>query len=113
MDRDDEREEAVTAMLDPWIYPADRYYYRWWDRPWPTKPTDAEIKSTVVERLRENPHTKDAEIKVDVKQGVVILGGEVASWLAKRAAGDDAWDTPGVVDVSNQLAIGDATRSRT
>jgi hypothetical protein len=24
---------------------------------------------------------------------------------AKRAAGDDAWDTPGVVDVSNQLHI--------
>jgi hypothetical protein len=27
----------------------------------------------------------------------------VSSWLAKRAAGDDAWDTAGVVDVSNQL----------
>jgi len=50
-----------------------------------------------------NEHTKDDDIKVDVEQGVVILGGEVSSWLAKRAAGDDAWDTPGVVDVSNQL----------
>jgi hypothetical protein len=27
----------------------------------------------------------------------------VSSWLAKPAAGDDAWDTAGVVDVSNQL----------
>ena len=40
-----------------------------------------------------------------MKQSVVILGGEVDSTLAKRAAGDDAWDTPGVVDVSNQLTI--------
>ena len=57
----------------------------------------------VVERLRENPQTTDSRIKVDVKQGVVVLGGEVPTWVAKRAAGDDAWDTPGVVDVSNQL----------
>lgn len=57
----------------------------------------------MVDRLRENPRTKDAEIRVDVRQRVVILGGEVDSPLAKRVAGDDAWDIPGVVDVSNQL----------
>ncbi|MCZ7528599.1 MAG: BON domain-containing protein [Acidimicrobiia bacterium] len=90
------------AMM-PWAYPESRYYYDWWGEPWPEEVTDGEIKSIVVDRLRENPYTKDHEIKVDVKQGVVILGGEVSSWLAKRAAGDDAWDTPGVVDVSNQL----------
>lgn len=68
-----------------------------------TEPTDGDIKAAVVERLKTNTYTKDDDIKVDVKQRVVILGGEVSSWLAKRAAGDDAWDTPGVVDVSNQL----------
>jgi phospholipid/cholesterol/gamma-HCH transport system permease protein len=36
---------------------------------------------------------------------------EVSSALAKRAAGDDAWDTPGVVDVSNQLQVVPATSS--
>lgn len=87
----------------PWNYPDDRYYYGWIDVPWPIQPSDGEIKAIVVERLRENPHTKDSELRVDVKQGVVVLGGEVPSWVAKRAAGDDAWDTPGVVDVSNQL----------
>ncbi len=40
-----------------------------------------------------------------MKQHVVVLGGRVGSALAKRAAGDDAWDTPGVVDVSNQLVV--------
>jgi osmotically-inducible protein OsmY len=87
----------------PWQYPADRYYYNWLDEPWPSQPSDAEIKSLVVERLRENPQTMESRIKVDVKQGVVVLGGEVPTWVAKRSAGDDAWDTPGVVDVSNQL----------
>jgi osmotically-inducible protein OsmY len=36
---------------------------------------------------------------------VVILGGQAPSSIAKRVAGDDAWDTPGVVDVSNQLEV--------
>jgi osmotically-inducible protein OsmY len=89
----------------PWIYPMDRYYYGWYDGEHPPPPTDAEIKSIVVDRLRENPYTMDEDLRVDVKQSVVILGGEVASALAKRAAGDDAWDTAGVQDVSNQLAI--------
>lgn len=62
----------------------------------------------VVDRLRENTFTKDHDIKVDVKQSVVVLGGDVGSTLAKRAAGDDAWDTPGVVDVSNQLHVAPA-----
>jgi osmotically-inducible protein OsmY len=91
-------------VMGPWTYPVDRYYYGWYrDTDMLTEPTDGDIKATVVDRLRQNPHTKDDEIKVDVKQRVVILGGDVASGLAKRAAGDDAWDVYGVVDVSNQL----------
>jgi osmotically-inducible protein OsmY len=93
----------MTWASTPWTYPESRYYYDWWDVEPPVAPSDGEIKSLIVERLRSNPHTKDADIKVDVKQRVVILGGEVSSWVAKRSAGDDAWDTPGVVDVSNQL----------
>ena len=42
---------------------------------------------------------------VDVKRKVVILTGAVSTSRAKRAAGDDAWDTSGVVDVSNQLQV--------
>ena len=90
--------------LGIWNYPAARYYYGWYDEPLlAPEPTDADIKTVVVDRLRDNPYTVDDEIRVDVKQRVVVLGGEVVSILAKRAAGDDAWDTPGVVDVSNQL----------
>ena len=90
---------------DPWQYPSDRYYYGWYNQPPQSKPTDGEIKSEVVDRLRVNPHTKDHDLQVDVKQSVVILTGEVSSAVAKRAAGDDCWDTAGVVDVSNQLIV--------
>lgn len=91
----------------PWTYPDERYYYSWWDKeaPPPVPPGDADIKSLVVDQLKTNTHTKDEDIRVDVKQGVAILGGQVSTWLAKRAAGDDTWDTPGVVDVSNQLEV--------
>ncbi|WP_188186892.1 BON domain-containing protein [Nonomuraea sp. SYSU D8015] len=98
--------------MNPWTYPNERYYYGWWGAPLSTEPTDGQIKSRIVDRLRENPHTKDSELKVDVKQRVVILGGEVPSWIAKRAAGDDAWDTEGVADVSNQIQIRPDPRTR-
>ncbi len=67
--------------------------------------TDRDIKSEVVDHLRQNPYTKDEDITVDVAHDVVILTGVVKSSRAKRAAGDDAWDVPGVVDVSNQLTV--------
>lgn len=89
--------------MSSWIYPMERYYYDWYDAALAAEPADGDIKAVVVDRLRDNPHTRDSTITVDVKQRVVILGGNVPSALAKRAAGDDAWDVPGVVDVSNQL----------
>ena len=93
-----------------WIYPDLRYYYDWYEVPspgTPPKPSDGSIKMAVVDRLRANPLTKDEDLRVDVKRGVVILQGVVASRLAKRAAGDDGWDTVGVTDVSNQLEVAD------
>jgi osmotically-inducible protein OsmY len=89
-----------------WTYPDERYYYGWYEnQPMDEDRTDGSIKSEIVDRLRENPYTKAFDLKVDVKRGVVILNGAVGSTLAKRAAGDDSWDTAGVVDVSNQLEV--------
>ena len=68
----------------------------------------------IVERLRQNPHTAKCHLRVDVKQAVVILQGDVDSRVAKRTAGDDCWDTLGVADVSNQLSVaGDAAERET
>ncbi len=69
----------------------------------PEMRSDGDIKSEVVDRLRENPFTKDDDIKVDVEQAVEILGGEVSGWKAKRPPGDDSWYTLGLIDVRNQL----------
>ena len=93
-----------------WSYPDTRYYYDWYEGlpPAAAHPGDSTIKAAVVDRLRLNPLTSDDDLRVDVKRGVVILQGIVGSRLAKRAAGDDCWDTPGVTDVSNQLEVADA-----
>jgi osmotically-inducible protein OsmY len=90
-------------------YPSERYYDGWYTgQPEITQrdpQTDGQIKSEVVDRLRQNMHTKDHTLAVNVQSGVVVLTGDVSTVLAKRAAGDDSWDTPGVVDVSNQVRV--------
>ena len=88
-----------------WINRTGRTTYSWQDVPTERLPSDREMKTTLVHRLNENPYTEDAAIRVDVDHRVVVLGGEVDTSLAKRVAGDDAWDVPGVVDVSNQLVV--------
>ena len=98
-----------------WTYPDTRYYYDWYEGTPPASahPGDGSIKAAVVDRLRVNPLTKDDDLRVDVKRGVVILQGVVGSRLAKRSAGDDCWDTVGVTDVSNQLEVADAVEQGT
>jgi osmotically-inducible protein OsmY len=93
----------------PWITRTGRTYYGWQDVPSSKLPSDREMKSVLVDRLNENIYTQDARIKVEVDHRVVVLGGEVDSPIVKRVAGDDAWDTPGVVDVSNQLVVSGAS----
>jgi osmotically-inducible protein OsmY len=88
-----------------WIRYPTRTTYAWQDVPSDKVPSDREMKSALVHRLNENLFTQDAEIKVDVDHRVVVLGGEVDTPVARRAAVDDAWDVPGVVDVSNQLVV--------
>lgn len=102
----------MTTPQSSWQYPDQRYYY---DRYSPAQPgtvprvteprSDGDIKGEVVDRLRVNTYTRDYKLKVNVHAGVVVLEGDVPTALAKRVAGDDSWDTPGVVDVSNQMQV--------
>jgi osmotically-inducible protein OsmY len=89
----------------PWISYPRRTTYAWQNVPADKVPKDREMKSALIHRLNENLYTQDAEIKVDVDHRVVVLGGEVDSPDACRAVVDDAWDVPGVVDVSNRLVV--------
>jgi osmotically-inducible protein OsmY len=79
-----------------WIKQSDRL---------PGVPTDREVRSTVIHRLRENPYTQDHRIKVTVSEGVVELGGRVDSLAAREAASEDAWAVPGVFEVDNHLVV--------
>jgi osmotically-inducible protein OsmY len=77
--------------------------YTWLAASWTGRPSDGEIRAMVVDRLREDPFTRKEAIRVEVLESVVTLTGEVSSSLARRAADDDAWATPGVSDVNNHL----------
>ena len=96
-----------------WIHPDARYYYDWDEVPSsrsgrpPIRRTDTSIKAGVVDRLRINPYTKDDQLKVEVKRGVVIVHGVVQSRLAKQSVGEECWDIAGVTDVSNQVEVAD------
>jgi osmotically-inducible protein OsmY len=92
-------------MMSPWAYPENRYYYEWYADESNDERSDMEIKQDMLDQIRSGPYADQYDISVDVKKGVVILTGAASTTLAKRAAGDDAWDTRGVTDVSNQIEV--------
>ncbi|MBI3976939.1 MAG: BON domain-containing protein [Chloroflexi bacterium] len=67
--------------------------------------SDADVRRDVESILFYDSWVPSEDIKIDVKEGVVTLAGTVRSAFEKRAAGDDAWDVPGVRDVCNNLTI--------
>ena len=90
----------------PWVPPDARYYYAWYgDEYHPGSRSDLDIKQEVLDRIRGGPYEDQYDISVDVTKHVVILTGTARSTVAKRAAGDDAWDTEGAIDVSNQIEV--------
>ena len=92
-------------MMSPWAYPENRYYYEWYVDEQTDARSDGEIKQDLLDQIRTGPYEDQYDIEVDVKKGVVILTGTAKTTVAKRAAGDDAWNTRGVTDVSNQIQV--------
>jgi osmotically-inducible protein OsmY len=76
-----------------------------------TRPSDRDVKATVVGRLRDNPYTQGSRIKVQVRAGVVTLVGEVDSAVARDVAHDDTRLVPGVVEVTGALVVREAARA--
>jgi osmotically-inducible protein OsmY len=66
---------------------------------------DKEIAARIKTSLYADPTTKGTEIKVQPLQGVVELSGFVESQAAKDRAGQIASNTPGVVQVYNNLLL--------
>jgi hypothetical protein len=83
----------------------DRSDYAWFGQWAALRPADPEIRGILVDQLREDPFTRREPIHVTVSDGVVTLTGSVVSSIARRAAEDDAWSTPGVRDVENHLRV--------
>jgi osmotically-inducible protein OsmY len=79
--------------------------YAWFGQVAGGRPTDQEIRAILVDQLREDPFTRREAIHVTVSDAVITLTGTVTSSLARRAADDDAWATPGVKDVENHLRV--------
>lgn len=84
----------------------DRYYYAYYGPYYGRLArSDADIDADVRSRLIDDSWVDAEQVNTAVHDGVVTLSGEVDSVVEKRAAGDDAWDTLGVADVSNRLRV--------
>jgi hypothetical protein len=70
---------------------------------------DAEIRRRVWQNLMEDGFIDAGAMRIDVKDRVVTLRGEVADYMEARYAWDDAWEAEGVRGVISKLTIrGDA-----
>ncbi|MDI7274778.1 MAG: BON domain-containing protein [Anaerolineae bacterium] len=67
--------------------------------------SDEDIRREIELTLVWDTWVNSDEVRVEVRDGVATLSGEVDSITAKRSAGDDAWDTVGVMDVVNNIAV--------
>ena len=74
-------------------------------KPEPGIKTDEDIQRDIEDSLYWDTWVDSSKVQVEVQSGVVTLSGTVTNIVEKRAAGDDAWDTPGVIDVKNNICI--------
>jgi hypothetical protein len=66
---------------------------------------DDELRSLVRRRLFEDTSLPADRIRVEVRDGIVTLSGEVDDYLEARYAWDDAWETEGVEGVVSRLTV--------
>jgi osmotically-inducible protein OsmY len=67
---------------------------------------DTAMATEIEHRLSTDRDVNAQMIKIDVRGGVVTLSGSVPGEDAKDKAGKLAAGVPGVVDVHNQIAVG-------
>lgn len=67
--------------------------------------TDEEVVFLITDGLFWDTWVDSEKIELKVEKGIVTLRGTASSQLEKRAAGDTVWDTPGVLDVNNEIRV--------
>lgn len=72
----------------------------------PEEDNDEELKDNLTTIMEKDFLVDPKKFRIEVRQGVVTLRGQVSSEIEKDAAEKDCWYTPGVVDVVNQLQVG-------
>jgi osmotically-inducible protein OsmY len=70
-----------------------------------TRKTDAQIQRDVIDELHWEPKTRDAEIAVATKDGVVTLAGKIPDFPKKFAAVRAAQRVAGVKAVADDLEV--------
>jgi len=68
-----------------------------------TQPQD--VKAKIAAAFERTAEHDAAAITVDVRNGVVNLGGKVQSWLERDEALRAAWSVPGVTSVEDHILI--------
>jgi osmotically-inducible protein OsmY len=91
--------DAAELTVEPWAENADLRKRKL------TVPSDADIQAAVERALLYDQRVGAHRVKVKVKAGFVTLKGTVENLLARRAAGQDAQNTVGVLGVRNHLKI--------
>lgn len=71
----------------------------------PQVPPPSEIKRKIEEAFRRNAEIDANRIKVETRNGTVILEGTVRSWAERQEAERAAWAAPGVTKVEDRIAI--------
>ncbi len=66
---------------------------------------DEEVKRDIVDQLYWDSRVDAANVSVTVDKGAVTLSGTVNNYAALQAAITDAWTTPGVASVENNLEV--------
>jgi osmotically-inducible protein OsmY len=69
------------------------------------KSIDEEVKKDIVDQLYWDSRVDAANVSVAVEDGAVTLSGTVGNYAALQAASLDAWTTPGVASVENNLKV--------
>lgn len=67
--------------------------------------SDEQIARDIRGALARDAWVDESRVKVVVSQGVVYLTGTVQDGVERKAATDDAWTAPGVLDVINELDV--------
>jgi osmotically-inducible protein OsmY len=71
----------------------------------PVKCTDAQIREDIEQALLDDPAMEVYEVSIEVKDGIVTLGGTVDSWLKRELSERRAKGVGGVLEVRNRITV--------